>query len=267
MTKTKRILELLVVLLIAHFISGLLTISFLNASQVAYNIPEERITLIFWGDLFLIRVLFSLLSSFVAGCFIGLFQEKRLLPAILFSIPIILFWGIILVAYYSGDMYEQYGFFSRYNFIPLILILLTFPTTLIATLYIRIDHDESSIFELFKTKEFYHFLWIIPTLFIQIVSLCSFFFLIISQIQDENNTYGISVIEMLIHDLNGTIKYYVVLTCLIIIFSLILASGYHLFHLIFRNEYMRFKFKWVQVFLIVIFLNFLYYYIIGIHLI
>jgi hypothetical protein len=266
MTKAKRILELFVVLLIAHFISGLLTISFLNATQVAYDIPEDKI-LIFWGDTFFIRILFSLLSSFVAGCFIGLFQEKRLLPSILFSIPIILFWGFILVAYYSSDMYEQYGFFSRYNFIPLILILLTFPTTLIATLYIRIDHDESSIFELFKTKEFYHFLWIIPFLFIQSISILTFLALISIQIQDSVNLLpGEGIIQLLLHDFGKTVVYIVSLLFVILsTVGLIGAIGYTGYLVLNTDE--KHKLRWLQVFTIVIFINFLYYYIIGIHLI
>lgn len=251
----------------AHFISGLLTISFLNATQVAYNIPEEKI-LIFWGDTFFIRILLSLLSSFVAGCFIGLFQEKRLLPSILFSIPIILFWGIILVAYYSGDMYEQYGFFSRYNFIPLILILLTFPTTLIATLYIRIDHEESSIFELFKTKEFYHFLWIIPFLFIQSISILTFLALISIQIQDSVNLLpGEGIIQLLLHDFGKTVNIIIILIIILLIFASIYMSVYQLFRLLFLDDNKKYKLKWIQVVLIILFINSLYFLLIGARLI
>ena len=253
----------------------LITASFQPVLQVIYQIPDSDCYFSFWGDSCWIRIIASLLGTLFGGFIIGShLKEKRRLAILLYLIPIVSFWGFILLVYYTqspinlflcsyiaGSFFEsfpphtffvpEFSFFSLWHIVPLSLTILSIPVAYLGSSIGIESESEYSNPKSVLNISWYHWLWLYPFVISQVVATFTICFL---EVIAANSDY-------ISHDFfDNLFPYSGFVFCLFGGVG-ILYSVFNLFSLLSKNVNIngeKKKYKWLIIIGIVIFFNFLY---------
>lgn len=249
------------IILFCIVFSELITSSFEPILQIIFKIPDSKMFLAFWGETYWTRIVSSLLGTLAGGYIIGSHISKKItIATILYSLPIVLFWGFNLFIYYRlyllpTNSVPEFSLLSRWHIVPLILTLLSFPVAYVGSFFggeVKSKYSESrGVLNI----NWFHWLWLFPFVISQVISVVVF--LILAFIYEER--IGGNFFNNLFPYAN-------------VFFSLfgglgILYTVFNLFSLLSTNitiEGEKTKYKWLKIIGAVILLNFLYGYIFGV---
>ena len=250
-------MKFILIILFATVFSYLVTCSFQTVLQVHYEIPADEMFLGFWGDTCFFRILASLLGTAIGGFIIGSYlKQGSKVASIIYSIPIVAFWGFLLIYYYQGSI-DDFSFFYRYHIVPLILTLFSLPVAYYGNIVGNGFQDEFERSKSILNIKWYHWLWIFPFLLNPIVSVLVFLITLLwSSPIDEN------IRTNLIFNFGNTIARFITFA---ILGGLMIGAGY-LYSLLADDE-TEIKLKWLQVLAMVILFDSAYIILLGFGLI
>ena len=250
-------MKFILIILFATVFSYLVTYSFQTVLQLHYEIPADEMFLGFWGDTYFFRILASLLGTAIGGFIIGSYlKQGSKIASIIYSIPIVVFWGFVLIYYYQGSI-DDFSFLSMYHIVPLVLTLFSLPVAYYGNIVGNGFQDEFERSKSILNIKWYHWLWIFPFLLSQIVSVIVFLITLLwSSPIDEN------IITNLIFNFGNTIARFIAVAISV---GLMTGAGY-LYSLLADDE-TEIKLKWLQILGLVILFDIVYMILIGIRLI
>ena len=154
-----------------------LIIDFITVESLGYiledlfNIPEEQMmSMGYWGDAFLSRIIVSLLGTFIGGYIIGgSLKKKEKIATFIYALPILSFWIMVLITYYYASGHpnlvddSSFSMFSKRKLIPLITAILTMPAAYLGCHYgSLINNKYTRTYSILNIK-LYNLIWFIPT--------------------------------------------------------------------------------------------------------
>jgi hypothetical protein len=250
-------MKYILIILFATVFSYLIAYSFQLVLQSYYEISSDDISFAFWGDTYFFRILASILATAIGGFIIGSFlKQNSKTISIIFSIPIVAFWGFVLVNYYQDSIYV-FSFFSRFHMIPFILTLLSLPIAYYGNVVGVEFQDEFMGRNCILNIKWYHWIWIFPFLLNQVVSVLVFLLFLLWKSPIEQ-----SIMINFIYNFGNIIAYFVIMA----IFVGFLRGVKYLYNLLTDHE-SEIKFKWLKICGIVIVFNIIYLTLIGSRLI
>ena len=268
------------IILFSVVFGDLVTNSFQPVIEMVFQISEADSTFSFWGDAYWTRIIASLLGTIFGGFIIGShlkgnggsLQEFAL---ILYSLPIVFFWGFNLLVYYThhpinlflcthlaGSFFEsfppytffvpEFSLFSFWHIVPLLLTIFSVPAAYLGA-YISVEFK----FDFSESKNvlnipWYHWLWLYFFCIWPIIATSSIFFV---SLIDSN--IAINIFDNFPINLRPTFGS-------IFIIGLLFYFSYNLYCLLSDNIRCQIEnkiYKWFRIICIVFFFNFLYNFI------
>jgi hypothetical protein len=215
----------------------------------------------FVGKGFVLINLSSLIGVLIGSFIIGAHIEKyNKIAFALYILPTLVFWTFILFALYQGHIMD-YTFFSRIHIVPYVMILLSVALSIWC---FNIGLESQDGFDRPKSIlniKWYNWLWILPFLLPQMISILALALsiLISTWFVSGGNEYDGFLID-LIFNFNDYIVFFIVSAIIYGLFYLIIF----IVSLLTTDDDM--KFKWLIILGIVILLDAVYIFFIGLPL-
>jgi hypothetical protein len=171
------ILKCIFILLFATFVDVITVESIGFVVEDVFNIPDtEMMNLMYWGDVFIARIIASISGTFVGAYIIGSYLDKKQkVVTLIYILPIIAFWALGVFAYIHivglPHNINNPDFPRLRLFLPIVTLILTPLFAYLGCYYgSKINIKNTGGYSVLKIK-WYNFFWFIPIFYSMAVAI------------------------------------------------------------------------------------------------